>query len=178
MEKKTIWFAMFRNVVPADFEHLLESLALKGWNIDKIGQFSSMKMDFIQSEPKKYRYVFDLHAFPKKDYKEIYEQFGWEFVGQMSNCFVWRKEYNDQRPESFSDLESLMKRNKRVRNAVAACFVLLLAAIAAILIGIGLSIYNDKGEKVVELVLELLFISFIASYLGWVVKKINRNIER
>lgn len=178
MEKKTIWFALFRNVVPSDFERLLESLALEGWNIDKIVQSSSMKMDFIKSEPKKYRYVFDPNAFPKKDYIEIYEQFGWEFVGQMSSCLVWRKEYRDQRPESYSDLDSLIKRNKRVRNAVAVIFASLLVAIIAILIGLVLFINNEKGEKVIELVLKLIFISLLAWYFGWVVKKINRNIER
>lgn len=178
MEKKTAWFSVFRRVVPADYEEWLESLALEGWNVDKIGQFSSIRMTFVRTGPKKYRYVFDLNAFPNKDYVNTYEQFGWEFVGQMSSCFVWRREYSDRRPESFSDAESAIRRNKRVRNAVTACLALFLLGILASIVGLGVCLYAGKTEKILELVLETALFSIFAAYLWWVVRKIKRNIER
>ncbi len=55
-------------------------------------------MNFVKEKPKKYRYVIDMQAFPKKDYKLTYQEFGWEFVGQMASAFVWRKEYAKERP--------------------------------------------------------------------------------
>ena len=88
-------------------------------------------MTFHKTEPKRYRYVFDLNAFPRKEYTATYEQFGWEFMGQMASCFIWRKEYPGQRPESFTDQDSLTRRNKRVRNAVLACFLVALLASSA-----------------------------------------------
>ncbi len=178
MSKKTAWFSVFRKVVPSDYENWLEDLAKKGWNIDKIGQFSSFKMDFHLTEPKQYRYVFDLNAFPKQDYIATYEQFGWEYVGKMSSCFVWRKEYTDKRPESFSDLDSLVKRNKRVRNAVTACLVFLLVGILACIIGIVVKAVIGDIERLIELVVTLIFVALCSGYLGWVVNKINRNIDR
>ena len=178
MIKKSEWFSIFRKVVPADFEDWLETLASQGWNIDKIGQFSSIKMTFAKTDPKQYRYVFDLNAFPGKDYINTYEQFGWEFVGQTASCFVWRKEYTDSRPESFTDKESLIGRNKRVKNAVSIAFAMLLIGIVASLVGIGVHIYRGNTEKILELSLETLLIAVLAVYLGWVVNKIKLNIER
>ena len=178
MEKKTAWFSMFRRVVPADYEEWLEALALEGWNVDQIGQFSSLRMTFTKTEPRRYRYVFDLNAFPKTDYRDTYAQFGWESVGQMGSCFVWRKPYSDKRPESFSDKESLIRRNKRVKNAVTACLVLFLVGILAAVVGLVVCIHVGKAEEVLELALEAGLLAVFAAYLGWVVRKIRRNIER
>ena len=90
---KTVWFSAYRWVVPADYEAWLETLAKQGWNLQRIRQWDSIRMTFHKTEPKQYRYVFDLNAFPKKDYKATYQQFSWEFMGQMASCFIWRKEY-------------------------------------------------------------------------------------
>ena len=83
---KTVWFSAYRWVVPADYEAWLETLAKQGWNLQRIRQWDSIRMTFHKTEPKQYRYVFDLNAFPKKDYKATYQQFGWEFMGQMASC--------------------------------------------------------------------------------------------
>jgi len=83
-------------------------------------------MTFRRSEPHKYRYIYDLQAFPKKEYKTTYEQFGWELVVQMASGFIWRKLYTDKRPESFTSLESLEKRSKQVVSAVAVSFIIFL----------------------------------------------------
>ncbi|MEA5007216.1 DUF2812 domain-containing protein [Clostridium tyrobutyricum] len=51
--KKTIWLSVFKNFVPTDYENWLEQLALQGWNIDHINQWSPIIMTFHRSEPKK-----------------------------------------------------------------------------------------------------------------------------
>lgn len=89
-------------------------------------------MTFTKTESKRYRYVFDLNAFPTKEYKSIYEQLGWVFVGKMASFFIWRKEYSSSRPESFTDRESLIKRNQQVINALTACFAVMIIAAAGL----------------------------------------------
>lgn len=79
--KKTVWFSVLRNVVPADYEVWLERLAREGWNVERISQLSFIRMTFRKTEPRQYRCIFDLNAFQKEDYRSIYEQFGWEYVG-------------------------------------------------------------------------------------------------
>lgn len=88
-------------------------------------------------------------------------------VGNMASCFIWRKEYTDICPESFTDKESTIKRNKRVRNAVIAAFVLVLTQITVDFF------FIQRKEKIMQIII----LSFIAVYLLWVIKKIQYHID-
>ncbi|MDD4797821.1 MAG: DUF2812 domain-containing protein, partial [Eubacteriales bacterium] len=90
---KRAWFSPFIRVVPADYEQWLERLALQGWNVDTISQWDSICMTFTRTQPRRYRYVFDVQLTPQRDYRDTYEQFGWQYVGQMASVVIWRKEY-------------------------------------------------------------------------------------
>lgn len=178
---KTYWFPIFRKVVPADFESWMETLAADGWNVDKVGTTDSIKMTFRKTEPKKYRYVFDLNPFHNtinRDYMRTYEQFGWEFVGQMSSCYVWRTEYADTRPESFTDTDSVIRRNKRFRNAITAALVIFIIAVMAGIAGIVICAATGRTEKIFKLVPYILFMSAFCYYFCWVIGKINGNIDK
>ena len=173
--KKTVWLSVFRNVVPADYEIWLEQLAMQGWNIDQIGQWSSVAMTFHRSEPKKYRYIYDLKACPKKEYKSTYEQFGWELVGQMASCFIWRKEYTDKRPESFTNHESLEKRNKQVISAVSVSFIMFLIVSIVLITDFIITFSNLSTSSIVQFILGTVLSFAFTLYLGYVMKKIYNN---
>ncbi len=126
--KKSFLLPVFRNVVPAEFEVWFEKLALEGWFPQNIKHTSSMWMSFSKGTPKKYRYVVDVQAAPKSDYISTYKDFGWEFVGQMSAIYVWRKEYFEERPEAFSDKENIKNRNRRFTKAISFSFTIFLLA--------------------------------------------------
>ncbi|MGI5891522.1 MAG: DUF2812 domain-containing protein [Bacillota bacterium] len=174
-DKKTVWFSTFTKVVPADYEQWLEQLAQEGWHVEHIGQWSSIAMTFHRGQPKKYRYVFDLQAFPKPDYRATYEQFGWELVGQMASCYIWRKEYIDQRPESFSNSESREKRNKNVLAAVSVSFIaLLVLTIILLLTFLGSFAEVSSGYKA-QYIISMGFLAAFACYLGAVMRKIYKK---
>ena len=109
--------------IPSDYEAWLEKLSLKGWYPKKINQWNSVVMEFEKSEPKKYRYVLDLQAAPESDYIKIYKDFGWEFCGKITNAFLWRMEYGEQRPESFTDEETMKERNNRFVKSLSFSFI-------------------------------------------------------
>lgn len=178
MNKKTVWFPVFRKVVPAEFEEWLEALALQGWHIEKMEQSSSMKMTFHKTEPQQFRYIFDLKARRSADYIHTYEQFGWELVGQMASCYVWRQKYDTVRPESFSDMESRIRRNKRVRNAVAVALALFILGILVSLAGIGVCIAAGRQDKIWDITASASLLSCFAAYMIWVVRKINIHLDR
>lgn len=177
-DNKIVWLSAFTNVVPADYENWLEDLALQGWVVDKIGQWSSVYMTFKRAEPKKYRFVYDMQAVPKKDYKATYEQFGWEFVGQMASAFIWRKEYTTQRPESFSDAESIEKRNKRVIAAASVSFFMFL--IAAVIVTVCFIVFFKQLDidDILQCILGMILSYTFTSYMGYVMYKINKNKQR
>jgi len=172
---KTVWLSGFTNVVPADYENWIEKLALQGWNVDHIGQWSSVVMTFRRSEPHKYRYIYDLQAFPKKEYKATYEQFGWEFVGQMASGFIWRKLYTDKRPESFTSLESLEKRSKQVVSAVAVSFIIFLIVSMVLIISFIVTFSNLTTGGILQFILGISLSFAFTIYLGYVMRKIYKN---
>jgi cation transport ATPase len=175
---RTEWFSTFRYMVPADYENWMEKLAADGWNIDKIGQWSSIRMVFKKTDPKQYRYIFDIHTSAKRDYLETYRQFGWEFVGQMASCFIWRKEYTAIRPESFTDLESIEKRNRNVMNAVMVSFILFTVITLVMIAATLLSSSSMSSEETLQMVLFTACAALFSTYLGWVVWKIYHNRDR
>lgn len=177
-DKKIVWLSAFRNVVPADYENWLEDSSLQGWNIDKIDQWSSILMTFKRGNPKKYRYVYDVQAMPKKDYKTTYEEFGWEFVGQMASVFIWRKEYKQERPESFSDKESLEKRSKRDIAAASVSFMMFLLAAIIITVVFIVNFRYLKPGDILQFILGMVLTYGIFIYMGYVMNKINKNKQR
>jgi hypothetical protein len=182
MNKKTAWFSAFRTIIPADYESWLERLALEGWNIDKLQALSVFRMTFRKTEPKRYRYVYDLNIaamLKQKDYRQTYEQFGWEYVGRLNaNTFLWRKEYGDARPEAFTDRESLIQRNQRMLFPTIAGLVLVLAALILALVGIGVCLAIGEQEKAPDLAFCAALMAVLSLFVGWVVHKLRRNLER
>lgn len=177
-DKKTVLLSGYRNVIPADFESWLEKMAADGWHIDHISQWSSILMTFKHGTPKKYRFVYDLQAFPRKDYRATYEQFGWEYLGRMSSVYIWRKEYTNERPEAFSDNESIIKRNRRTVAAISFSLILLL--IATVTLAIRLIFYSESftTSKLIQYGFNLAISSIFVVLLGLVMLKIKRNEDR
>jgi hypothetical protein len=180
MKNKTVYFSAFRegNIIPTNFENWLEKMALEGWQVEKIGQWSSLKMDFIQSKPRKYRFVYDVYSFPSEKYKNMYRQFGWELVGQMASAVIWRKEYSETKPESFTDLESLEKRNKRVVNAVMINFILFSAAALGFLVTAALKPVSLSHADIVQFIIAGSLMLLIAFILGSVMYQIKKKMNR
>ena len=123
-DKRIVWFSAFRHLVPADYENWLETMAEEGWHINHFRQWSSIFMIMKRGEPKHYRYVYDPQASPRKDYITTYEQFGWQYLGRMASAHFWRMEYIGKRPEAFSDIDSVVARNRRTMMAVSVSFLI------------------------------------------------------
>jgi len=174
-DKKAVWMSAFTNVVPAEYEKWMEEMEAQGWHVDKIGQWSSIRMVFRRGEPRKYRYVYDMQAFPQKDYVSTYQSFGWEFVGRMASSFLWRKPYEKERPEAFTDAENLEKRGKRFAGAASVSMVLFWAALAVILIVLLARAGSLRFDDRLNLGILLVFMAFLAGGMTYVVRKIYKN---
>jgi hypothetical protein len=173
--KKVVWLSAFKYVVPAEYENWLEEMASQGWNIERISQWSSVRMVFTRTTPKKYRFVYDIQTNPKKEYRATYEQFGWEFVGIMASCFMWRKEFSGERPEAFSDRQSIESRNKSVVRAVSVSLLIFLSAFLITLIALLVTYRSLTVSDTIQLILFLLFSGGIGAYLAWIMRKIYKR---
>lgn len=175
-DRKTFFLSAFKFVVPADYEAWFENLAAQGWHPQKVGQWNSLVMHFLKGEPKKYRYVVDMQPFPKKDYKQTYRDFGWEFVGQMASAYVWRREYEGERPESFSDADSRKERNRRFIGAASVSFVLFL--LGGIAFAAGAVFSSLESSDRLQFGIASAFFFVLAALIGLAMKRMKRNIEK
>jgi hypothetical protein len=173
--KKIVFFPAFKKVVPSDFENWLEDMAAKGWHIERVRQWSSIIMIFIKGEPKKYRFVYDVHPIAGKEYISTYEQFGWENLGRMASVNIWRMEYKDDRPEAFTDKDSITSRNNRTVAAVSVSFSLFL--LGSLAMSIALIFFPDtiSANDRIQLIIGAIFFAVLAILLGTVMLYIYRG---
>lgn len=145
---RAFWLIPFRHVVPADLERWFEQRAAEGLVADRIRQWSSIRMLLTRRAPATYRYVVDVQAAPRSDYRATYEDLGWEHVGQMASIHVWRRGHTGQRPEAFTDATSATGRNLRfaVAAGAAAVLFLLVALVLAIVAGVADVTANESVQ--------------------------------
>jgi hypothetical protein len=177
-DKKWVLFPVFRRLLPSDLENWLEQMADKGWHLDKIGQWSSILMVFRRGEPGKYRFVYDPQVSHRPEYIQTYEQFGWEFLGRMASAHIWRMKYRDERPDAFSDPESLVKRNRYNLATVSVSFTIFL--ITTLAAGISLGFFSDSlstGDRVQVIIAEVFF-GLITAAMGIVMIILRKNERR
>ena len=177
-DQKTVLFSVFRHILPSDYENWLEQMAAEGWQIDHIGQWSSVVMNFRQGEPKKYRFVYDPQVSPRKDYIPTYEDFGWEYLGRMASAHIWRMEYEGERPQAFSDQEGLVERNRRNLTAVSISFFMFLTAVLAIGFGLGFAADSLSPGDRIQLQIAGVFFGLISLALAYVMLQMWKKLQK
>ena len=177
-DRKIVLFSAFRYLLPSDYENWLERMAAEGWHINRFRQWSSIVMTFRRGEPKRYRFVYDPQVSPRKEYIATYEQFGWEYLGRMASAHFWRMEYEGERPEAFSDQESIVRRNKRTIAAVSVSFCIFL--ITVLVVGILLLFFADSLSEIdrTQVVVAEGFFGVITIALGTVMVFLRKNESR
>lgn len=102
-------------------EKWIEAQEGQGWNLVKV-KSNLMRFQFVKGSPRTMRYVFDYQNNVDIDYKQLYEDAGWEQVYAKDNWYLWRKSYPaDQpelRPEIYSDVDSIIQRNNRIKKTL------------------------------------------------------------
>ena len=177
-DRKIVLFSAFRYLLPSDYENWLERMAAEGWHYNRFRQWSSILMVFRKGEPKRYRFVYDPQVSPRQQYIPTYEQFGWKYLGRMASAHFWRMEYEGERPEAFSDHESMVKRNRRTIAAVSVSFIIFLVAVLSI--GTVLLFFPDSLSNTdrIQLVIAEGFFGAIMITLGVVMLLLRKNESR
>jgi hypothetical protein len=177
-DSKIVLFSAFRYLLPSDYENWLERMAEEGWHINRFRQWSSIIMTFKKGPPKRYRFVYDPQVSPSKEYIPTYQQFGWEYLGRMASAHFWRMEYEGQRPEAFSDHESIVKRNRSTIAAVSVSFIIF--CVTVLTIGIFLLFLADtlSSPNRTQLVIAEGFFGMIMITLGVVMLFLRKNESR
>ena len=158
-------------------------LGWKRWQ-SKAGIFSGSANGILsgstsQTEPKQYRYVFDLERFSKKKIiKPLISSLAGNLWAKWQAALSGERNIRGERPESFTDQDSLTRRNKRVRNAVLACFLIALLGLIGAAVGMAVHAAFQQYRGLYGLAPAFLICLFFVLYLSWVLRKISRNLSR
>jgi hypothetical protein len=93
-------------------EHWLEAQEADGWNLERAGGMGIL-FTFRRGERRRMAYRVDYQTDLRDDYVQLFEDAGWSLVGQGSGWYYWRQAYDDVKPEIYTDVESLISRNRR-----------------------------------------------------------------
>jgi hypothetical protein len=111
--KRTKWFLPWQD---EQEEGWLEEMSQSGWHLKSVRL--PCVYTFDKGEPCRNAYRLD-YMMMKRDqldeYLQIFQDAGWEYVGEMSNWRYWRKKVvNGETPEIFTDNESKIKKYQRM----------------------------------------------------------------
>jgi Protein of unknown function (DUF2812) len=124
-------------------ERYVEDMAQNGWRLSHASN-TLVVLDFQESAPQKVRVCVDYQRKLTQEYTNVFEDAGWERFGRTPGWIMWRKAYQTERPEIYSDTQSLRERNRRVALTVLG---VLLLQIPVLLVNIN-SIYSRVDSVV------------------------------
>jgi hypothetical protein len=122
--KRTRWFWPWQD---AKEEAWLESMSQDGWHLKSLAL--PCVYHFDRGEPLRYTYRLDYMLADKNkwpEYLQIFQDAGWEYIGEMSNWRYWRKQVaQGETAEIFTDTESKIKKYRRLLAFLAFMLILL-----------------------------------------------------
>ncbi len=138
-------------------EAWLESMSQAGKHLQSVHLPCAYTFD--QGEPRHYTYRLDyilVNQEKKSEYLQIFQDAGWEHLGEMSNWQYWRKLVQEgEYAEIFTDRESKLKKYKRMLGVMG--FFL------AFLVFLGINLFNNwsRFEDVPALIASIYAASMI-----------------
>lgn len=155
---------------PEKIENWLEEMEKNGWNLIKI-DFNYLRFKFERGESRKIRYCVDYQNKVDNNYFEILKEDGWELVGGKSiPWYMWRKSYENEMPNIYTDVTSLMERNNRLLITVGIFLILEIAIFSQMFL-------HGPDEWGLVSIMFILIIAFIG-YITVQIYRYNKKLER
>lgn len=102
-------------------ERLLEEQAAQGWMFVSSGPMC-IAFVFEKREPLKIRYGIDYQEKQKPEYLTVLGDAGWHMIHRASGWYIWAKPYGDVRPDLYTDIDSILRRNQMILGSLTAVF--------------------------------------------------------
>lgn len=154
---------------PGRIERYLEDMAAEGWKLMTV-EFYQMLFGFISEKPAKTSYCVDYNDKPNAEYLSIIKDDGWELVNKCGGWILWRKDYEGSRPEIFTDVQSLIDRNKRLMIPLLIALVLQIPILRIIFKGQGY-----LGSPILTVMIFAIYIPLIALLLFGIIMILISN---
>ncbi len=164
-----LWFAWD----PDKIERYLEEMSLEGWHAV---QMDGMLVSFLfqRGQSKRIRYCVDYQRQEKPEYRQIFLDDGWALLQSSMGWYVWSKEYSGERPDIYTEPESLITRNRSI--LLMATAVLVTQAPMVVLNAANLAHTAASNPAIFVLLLAILVMVYGA--LGYCIIQLIRSIRK
>ena len=98
---------------PEKMEKWLEHMESAGWQLVKV-HWGGVKFTFEQGNPTQVSYCIDYMVQSDPEYIGLIEDTGWQLMMNSGGWYIWRMPYEEVKPEMYTDIDSLIARNKRL----------------------------------------------------------------
>ena len=141
------YFAAFKHIAPSDLEYYLEEMASDGFILAPLSQSGLFCFKFAEEKGERVKYVVDVTGLQKHLYMKTLIDKGWEYMGQVLNCHIWKMTYEgSDRPEDFADHSCIRKHCIRM----GIVFIILALLMLLLFGGYLFLIYKEHAVAVPE----------------------------
>ncbi len=154
-----------------EIENWLEKMEAGGLRLVET-RINGVIFYFEKCKPSNARYCIDYQTKLTPDYLSIINDDGWNLYQVGMGWYILRKEYQQDRPELYTDFEALIARNK------ATLFVILILLMFELLV-LGSLVYNTWKEPFVGwIAYTCIFGAVIVSLFAFVITNLALQIKR
>ncbi|MDR6554278.1 DUF2812 domain-containing protein [Paenibacillus qinlingensis] len=97
----------------------LENMEAQGWHLQRVN-WNGLRFHFKKGAPRKMSYCVDYQMKVDPNYTSIFEDTGWDRIYSGAGWYIWRQTYQEVKPEIFTDIDSMIDRNKRLLGVFTA----------------------------------------------------------
>ena len=97
-------------------------MAENGWRLERANNLLLI-FHFVEDNPKKTSFSIDYQTKIDKQYQALLEDAGWVCLGKSVGWFIWRQDYDKDKPRIYTDIQSLVERNKRLLRFLVLCLL-------------------------------------------------------
>lgn len=114
--RKTFWWWPWQI---EKVEAYLEKQAGDGWVLANAGG-ACTSFTFEKRDSARIRYCLDYQDKNKPEYQALFQDAGWKLEYQGSGWYIWSMPYHKERPEIYTDEDSLIRRNSTILGSLSA----------------------------------------------------------
>lgn len=141
MDKRSYLYA-FSKISPSDMEDDLNQKAGEGLLLRPFKTEGILYFDFYDTTKEKCKYIVDGKPISEESYIAKHKEEGWEFIGSIFECYVWKKTFTEEIPKNFASKASLYSHCKKMGVIFLVASLIFLIALLAFIWGIVLEKRN------------------------------------
>ena len=163
---------------PEKIENWLEEMERKGWNIFQVDCFS-LRFRFQKGELKQVRYCIDFQITVDDNYFSLFTDDDWELVWMgAGGWYIWRKPYEKERPDIYTDKTSLIARNSRLLPLSITLFIFSSAVLVMMILDTHLQFFSFNTTYLKVRIPFFFFLSIMMGYIVVQTIRYNNKIKQ